>query len=278
MNLNTLLAYNEMGLIPGPGESEEAFLERASYCQTIDSILEESPAKLFASTPEIDEELKRELGFTLPWTPVLYSNKDLALWHGGCAWIFEKEGGGPKGAFFQLRKSFSKKNSVFGYTKKEIYLHEAVHVGRMAFDEPQFEEVLAYRTSKNRFRRYVGPIITKPYEALLFFISLIIPLILIPYLPRTLDLIPFLLPVILIGLGWVKLVKKQGSIGAAFKTLVYLTGSEELASHILYRLTDKEIVQYGKLPLEKLKGLIYSERTQSLRQQLLYAMAFKDTV
>lgn len=269
MNNETLLKYNQEGFIPGPGESETQFLERVSFCQNLDPNLEEFPSKTFETFQEMGERVQEELGFTLPWVPIFYSNKDLALWHGGCAWIFQKEEGGPKGAFFQLRKGFSTKNRVFGYSKEEILVHEAVHVGRMAFEEPRYEEVLAYRTSKNLFRRCLGPIFSKPSEALLFFLSILLSFFYFPLI---------LIPSLLLVAGCLRLALKHHRLESTFKKLIDLTGSKRLANQLLYRLTDKEIDSFGKFPLGKIKALIYSEQTQSLRQQLLRALAFKEEV
>lgn len=52
------------------------------------------------------------------------------------------------------------------------FFHESLHAVRIGFNEPRFEEVLAYYYSKSRWRRFFGPLFRKPSHAL-FFISLI---------------------------------------------------------------------------------------------------------
>ena len=266
-----LLKYNRQGFIPGPLEDEMKFLERISYCQNLEADIEETPV-LFTPSKEFDKELYRKTGFTLDWVPVIYSNKDLALWHGGCAWIFQKESGNVKGAFFQLRRPFSMKEKVFGYTKEEILMHESVHVARMEFEEPQFEEFLAYRTSKSRLRRYLGPIISKSHEVIFFFLALLLPFLLFPFLPPNLDFFPFWIPFLVTLYGFLRLILRHAKLHRCLIKISAAMGSNEKANHVLYRLTDNEIKKFGKLPLDKLKAFIYSDRTETLRQRVLYTM------
>lgn len=98
------------------------------------------------------------------WIPFSYSKKGLALWEGGATWI-EKGS-----ARIQLK---SKKNP-FLYSMEEILSHELVHAVRASFDSPQFEEILAFQTSVNPVRRFLGPLFSSPNESLLFVLSLMI--------------------------------------------------------------------------------------------------------
>ncbi len=140
-----LLSYAKRGLIPGPAEEGEAFLKRASKCPP-----------LFQEAWEADV-----YGFTVDWVPCLYSNKKLPFWEGAATWISEE------GISVQLRKEF-KKGKYMGYQRKEVLSHEAVHAARCAFEEPRFEEILAYRTSCNPVRRWLGPLFRKPWESIAF--------------------------------------------------------------------------------------------------------------
>ena len=55
----------------------------------------------------------------------------------------------------------------------------------MKFEEPQFEELLAYRNSPAAWRRWLGPIVEAPWESLLFMLSLLLLLALDLYLQFT---------------------------------------------------------------------------------------------
>lgn len=246
-------------------------MERISFCQTIGSDLEETTQKLPFGDAFLSA-LKEKTGFTLPWIPVLYSNKKLALWHGGCAWIYQKEKGGPKGAFFQLRRAFSTQDKAFGYSKEEILIHEAVHAARMEFEEPQFEEFLAYRTSPNRFRRAFGPVFSNAAEAVIFLLSLFVPIVLFFYIPLYYDLIPFALPLLVIFWGLFRLGYRHRILNQCYQKLSGLCASTQRADHLLLLLTDREMKQFSQLPLEKLKALIYAGREATLRQRVLYLM------
>ena len=137
-----------MSFIIGPDETEEQFEKRMASAEI------QSPIEVFGHFPD--------------WIPISYSNKSLAFWEGGCAWI---EGTQVR---LQLRKSLEKRDHYLGLvSKNELLKHEAVHALRVAFDEPRFEEMLAYQTSPSKWRRLFGPLFRNPRESLLI---LLLPL------------------------------------------------------------------------------------------------------
>lgn len=124
----------EKGWIAGPNETAEEFayryLEGSEY-------------------PPIEN---KSYGFTIDWVPLAFKNKKLSPWEGGATWIESRK------AEIQLRAAFEKKGRFLGYTKDEIIQHETVHAIRSAFEEPVYEEILAYMTSPKKWRRFVGPL------------------------------------------------------------------------------------------------------------------------
>ena len=75
----------------------------------------------------------------------------------------------PVAALIQLRSRFRTHQRYSGiYERDELIAHELAHVGRMMFEEPVFEELLAYRTAKSPLRRWLGPLISSSKETLLF--------------------------------------------------------------------------------------------------------------
>ena len=107
-------------------------------------------------------------GFSIDGAPVVYSNQGLHFWEGAAVWT-----GGDKPPRLQLKRGFQK--GKWGiYSRDEVLAHEAVHLARMCFDEPRFEELLAYRVSESRFRRYWGPLFRRPSEVWFFLGALVI--------------------------------------------------------------------------------------------------------
>lgn len=129
------------------------------------------------------KETKERFGITPDWVPIFFSNYQLYPWHGGSAWIFQLNDETPPSALLQLRKKLYTSPTLLGlYHRDELIAHELSHVGRMAFEEPAFEEVLAYTTARTSFRRYFGPIFQSAVESFLFMIVCVAILLLDTYL------------------------------------------------------------------------------------------------
>lgn len=160
--------WNELGLIQGPNESKEIFLDRVEKSLA----LRDQAKELQANPIEIPE-----YNLKFDWVPITYSNKGLAPWHGGVLWI-EGEPPLPK---IQLRKEFRKNDTIFFglISKEEILKHELAHVGRIAFEDSKYEEYFAYHLSKSEFRRWFGPIIRNPWEVWLFLGTILLDLTLV---------------------------------------------------------------------------------------------------
>lgn len=131
-----LLELNKRGLIPGPAESENDFYQRAAAAK-------KNPSE---SLPFFDADPD--------WVEVGYDKKGLLPWEGAATWI---EGN-------QCRIQLKPSRIARLYPEEEVIAHEKIHAVRLMFDEPRFEEILAFRTSKNRFRRYFGPLFSRPAE------------------------------------------------------------------------------------------------------------------
>lgn len=176
-----LLKFNRLGIIPGPEETHETFAKRADYCLKLKEQLGHEFTKTLAAEPSDDKEvIVSAVDELIPlydiapdWIPIFFSNYKLPFWHGGCAWIFQIAEDTPTAALIQLRRSFRHSARYLGiYDRHELLVHELVHVGRMSFQESQFEEMLAYRTSQSAFRRWFGPIIQSSIESVLFVLIL----------------------------------------------------------------------------------------------------------
>jgi hypothetical protein len=143
-------------LIPGPDESEEQFYRRVGNSPPLDlPVWEEASATT-----------RTLFGFAIDWVPLTYSTKNLSLWEGGATWIDEKDL-----PAIQLKPQFQK-GSFLGYKRSEVLSHEALHAARMRFDQPKFEEMLAYATSPHRWKRLLGPVFSRRWVFPLLLVSL----------------------------------------------------------------------------------------------------------
>lgn len=277
-----LLKYNALGLIPGPGETEEAFLARVHHC------LEELPSPhsqgnpffpgaLMAKLPSILDEdpfpLTEHLFDIKPlWVEGLISNEKLAPWHGGCAWIYNEYPEAPTSVFIQLRE----KAPLF-YRQQEIIAHELAHVGRMEFQEPRFEELIAYQTSSSHWRRWLGPIVDSGFESFSF-LALIGGIFAFDiFLLATDQLEVFvlaawlkLLPLAVIVLALCRVASRHIVFNRASDHISKAIEDPSLASCVLYRLTDSEIQKFSQMSPSAIKAYATSQNHQELRWRMIY--------
>jgi hypothetical protein len=223
------LNLNRLGLFPAPQETEDTFNKRVK--------------KILAKDLNKTIPLIETYQMSPQWVSVDYKNKGLFPWEGGCTWIFEEEG--VIETTIQLRETFKKEGGYLNfYNKDEILIHELAHAARAGFEEPQFEEFLAYRTSQNKFRRELSPLIEHSYEAtvfltLVFFINL--------FLPFSFNI----LPLAFLILGILRLNKRHKTFQKAINRLKPLFKEETEA--FLYRLKDEEIIFCAKHPLKDIR-------------------------
>ncbi|MGZ3633819.1 MAG: hypothetical protein ACXWM7_06040, partial [Parachlamydiaceae bacterium] len=253
-----LLAYNQIGLIPAPDETEETFCARVTQCLSLkEQIVHDQTLQLpFKPSFEKAEKVLEEAYPTTQllydiqpsWVPIFFSNHQLAPWHGGCAWIFQFQTEGPRTAFLQLRKAFARQKTYLNiYPREELVAHEMAHIGRMMFNEKQFEEIVAYRTSASRWRKWLGPLVQSAFESLFFMIFLLAIFFLDSYLlvmhhfEAYLSLVWLkLLPLGLLCLALLRLWKRHRVFQRCRNQLISILNSPTFADHVLYRLSDKE--------------------------------------
>lgn len=287
-----LLYLNSVGLIPGPEENEEEFLRRTEECLHLSQTIATNaqgvegfkPEEL--APPQILKQplyLTQELYDTQPdWIPVFFSNQGLAPWHGGCAWICRLRDDAPTIAFFQLRKLFASRLRYLGiYHRDELVAHELSHIGRMTFQEPLFEEILAFRTATSRLRRWFGPILLSPKETLAFFVILVLLLLMdltsvLQPSPQGLQLSLWLklIPLALIAFGVIRLARRQRLFAKCRRNLGELFHSNQVADSVIYRLTDKEIALFAGMSQKEIVHYVQETGKTSLRWRLLLVAYF----
>jgi len=280
--------WNSQGFIPGPQETETAYQERMTFCLHLEENLKKSVETQLpfeandSRTKEILEEafpLTQHLyGIQPEWTPLFFGNHQLAPWHGGCAWIFQLNEQTPTAAFLQLRANFRHSSSFLRiYHRRELIAHELAHVGRMLYQEPQFEEFFAYQSSPSRWRRRFGPIVQSSKESLLFILLLglviMSDLALYSIGPQATSFVwgVKFLPIGLIGLALGRLTYRHYLLKCCLQNLISFLPAVQ-AKHLLYRLRDCEIKQFSKFSGEKIKEFIEQASSQSFRWRFLKAV------
>lgn len=265
---------NHQGFIAGPGESEEDFKKRVAYCHALKNEIANQPAEDILQ--EAYPLTKKWFDIAPKWIPCLFDNHQLALWHGGCAWIFQKNNSTPTGAFLQLRKIFYKQPAFLGiYKRSEFVAHELSHVGRMMFEEPRYEEFLAYQTATSLFQKYFGPLVRSSLEAIIFVVTLILILILdmmvltggyfsMYFQIQWLKLIP--VGLILFALG--RLFKTRMTFVQCLNNLKQTVG--ESAQAVIYRLTDNEIDRFAQMSSDDIKTYAMKQEKKELRWRQIY--------
>ncbi len=222
LSTESLCAALKRGLLPGPQEAGEAFEKR----------IQRAAPSYAVQWQETNAILQPLMGFAIDWVPVSKA-KRLFFWEGGATWISD-EGA----ATIELKS--------WGYKPVEVLTHEAVHVLRCMFQEPRFEEHLAYATSPKKWRRLLGPLFRSSRESIVFLLALALgvfePLWSLP---------------VFVFFG-TRLFIERGIFQKCLKKV-----SLQVASG----LTDKEIVLFSKLSIEEIRA--YAFQQPCLRWHLL---------
>lgn len=274
-----LLEWNRRGLIPGPDESEDTYLERVNHCLHLREKLQLDPDFVQATT---DEVLKQPLvqsrcfyDSAPDWIPIVFGNKHLAPWHGGCAWIFQMQENGPLGAFIQLRKAFLKAKRYLGlYRRDELMTHELAHVGRMAFEEPVYEEILSYQSSDSWLAKNFGAILESSVESMIFVLTLAlilaIDIVTLFYDQPSPAFWMFLLPIGMVCYGTWRLWRKKRRFAKCKFLFHQALQDPQKVQGVIYRLTDKEINAFSQMNLQQMLTYVKDQKERSLRWRVIY--------
>lgn len=285
-----LIEYNFRGLIPGPDEEEEAFYKRVAYCLKLTETLA-AFSPVLAACQRLGEwegygamaaGVQQRYDLSLEWLPILFSNAQLAPWHGACAWIVQLDNQAPTAAFLQLRKNFCYKKKYLGlYGRDEVIAHELIHACRMAFNEPQFEELLACRSSATPWRAFFSAIFQSSKETLFFIIWLLTLLSLDIYSlisaaswAVSVTLWLQLGAIILLFFAGGRLFLRQHTLRRCLVNLAEAIANKEKVEALLIRLTDREISSFAALTPEKIRSYALDAAATSLRWRLLNAVYF----
>lgn len=280
MTNDELNRLREKGFIAAEQENEEEFKKRIAFCESLSSE--------FKTDPSLNERLEEGIKHLYPlygieprWIPLFYSNKGLPPWQAGCAWIFKTEKEGPSGAAIQLRKKFYRSSSYFSLSLKELIAHELSHVGRLAFNEPKYEEFFAYETAATSFRKRYGPLFQSAYESLFLVLLFFIPLLISIFAIFTDSTIEFfrlialqLLPLAYLAFLLFRLYRRRAHFSAAKEKLKTLYGQK--AGSLFYMLTDAEIEAFSQMEEQEIDS--YLKNATSLRKAQMAAFLLNRTL
>lgn len=253
---------------PFDNENEESFRLRISKIQSacLDyKRLEKGLSKWIKKLTwgsfkgQVDHLTSRYYDFSLSHPPLFYSNRRMPLWNVAVTWICHLENGLTI-PIIQLRK----KRGLIGkcYAFSEVLTHEAFHAFRAGFHQPKYEEILAYRSSGNRLRRYFGPIFEGTWESSFLMVGFFISLLLSISLSLKGGIIT---GVTLILFFLTRLIYRQRIFRKAEKKLRPFLKAEIPPLWVLARLTDREIEFIAKKRKSKIKTYFLSEKIKNLR-------------
>lgn len=251
MNLkfNDYLDLNKEGIFPGPKETEEQFFHRIQKLRTEIALPGTglSPEEWRAA----HQITGRIFDIQPMWVPAFYQNKKISFWEAAAVWDCDGR------SVIQLRNQLAK--GKWGVVKQEeVLAHEAAHAARMAFNEHRFEEMICYQTSRFSWRKRLGPLFRRPWEAALCvifaalgclfnFLGFFSLALIIPWLPFCFFLL--------------RLYRDHSRFQSCLQNIQFLLKKPDRALAVVLRLTDREIVFFSKASREEILSYVQAQKT-----------------
>ncbi len=162
-----LLLFNRQGFLPLENESVESFLLRVANLQNSSDPHSCPKAKQAAL------QLCKQLFDVEPdWVSIIETQKELAFWQGAVMWV-QTDHLGNDLPFIQISSRLNSALLRRWYSKEEVIAHELIHAIRLPLYSARFEEIIAYQTSHNPLRRFLGPLFRRPYEVYILLAALL---------------------------------------------------------------------------------------------------------
>ena len=267
-----LITLAKSGFWPGPHETEDLFLQRIARTRYIHT--QNQPVFNPLMAQSISEITEARFGISILEVPIIFCNKGLSFWEGAALWIEKSEGYVvPE---IQVRIRFQKGSYLF-YDTKEVVSHEILHAARIYYNEPRYEEILAYQTARSPLRKYMGPLFETPAQTWvfmsLFFIGLIADVI-CP-LASLLHGISWLL----ISVLWIlflafRLHLRQKTFRKSLLHLQQVLSNPSEALSMMAKLTDIEIEVFAHLNSDEILAFLQCKQGSELRMRMLISMHF----
>ena len=256
---------NSSGIIAGPSESSSKFLERLAHVQKV------------KSNPDL---LKKELKLNCKKLPVCrFSDLDLCIdwvssytpwfrslffWEPMATMIFSNH----QWLIPVLRINLKKKNWLY----KESMKHESVHISRCAFEEPVFEEILAYSTSSSKLRRVLGPIFRSSFELGCFFLTTLF--LFLSFYRFPLFFCGFTIWGGVVSFFCIRLFKNLRKLSKTKSKILKIFNLVKNPIAVCIRLTDHEIAFFADASLEKICEYVEKRKNEVRWKQILMSYSF----
>lgn len=258
--MQNLISLNNRGIFPGPNEPQDQFFKRAL----------EANGKI---APENLKSIQEIFDASPDWVKIEEKRKGLLPWEGAASWI-EDHGNGTRLVSIQIKSTFLSRL----YPREELISHELVHAMRLMFEESRFEEILAYRTSKNRFRRFFGPLFSRPRETTAFVVWTFFSWLF--YCSEA--IFDFSLggdyliwsPVLVLIWGLWRLTRSQKIFNLTLHHLEKAIREPGMALAVALRLSDREIEQFAKYSPDEIRDFAAKEKDRSFRWDQLFSAYF----
>lgn len=245
INNDLLLLYNKQGIFPFPGERQEDFLKKVSKISL-------SSKKV----PTSFSKLKNLFDIEPAWAQIQYTNKGLKFWEAALLEV------GDSSYQLKISKAFEKKSIYMGlYHKEEVLNHELCHLGRMYFNEPKYEEILAYQTS-SFFRKLIGPLFESPLESLVLMLFLSCSFLGDLFFLSNSFVYAFLKAIPLFYLSYLalRLTNRYLKFNRCKKKLKSIVKHPAYVLYVIYRMSDQEIEFFSKKTTNQIKKYILNQR------------------
>ncbi|MCP5492324.1 MAG: hypothetical protein H7A40_04710 [Chlamydiales bacterium] len=250
-----LKAYCLQGIIPGPEESEDSFFKRAKKLTNADA---ETPKVRAPYLQKAFQSIYNLYGVSHINVKLFHSNAKLMPWEGGATWISDNEVSIqlPRRRYWLARSDYT-----------EIITHEFVHVMRQKFDEPIFEELIAYQSSPKYWRRILGPFLAQSWRCFLLLGSFVLGQIADWYslschwTPIITALATFPLA-ILTSIRHYQFQKVKKMMESSFRP--------SFANFAMLFLTDREIIRFAQSDPAKICKYLKSGKSLRLRSLSLF--------
>ncbi|PCI95856.1 hypothetical protein COB11_00955 [Candidatus Aerophobetes bacterium] len=256
-----LVELNSLGILAGPCESEKDFIKRVNKLKHFSISVEELQEKVGSDLHKFEEMYERDLDLKIDWLFEKKKKNWLNILQPACTWIYHFDD-----IHYPILE-FKGLNELLN--RREILRHEMIHASRSSFNEPVFEEFIAYSTSDLKWRSFFGPIFRHSYE--LYGFALLSLVLAIPQccLWTTIAYLG------LCSALFARLIYNQKVFKGALKKIQSMFDVVSPLS-VAIRLTDSEIRLFSRV--ENSAIFKYIERQSSLRwQQIINSYSLNST-
>ncbi len=245
--------FHNLGFVPGPRETKLSYNNRVKLVINFSkNLLKEDRYFVNKRILKLSQEITKSIfDFYSECIVAYYDFNGMSFFESACTHLENigdltlpivqlKNADKPRG-FFQRKISHL-------YSAKEILAHEAVHAARAELNSIKFEEIFAYMTSENRFRKFLGPMFQSNKDSYVFLFStflLSITWMVLSFLDvecKFLLSLFFIFPLFLCG----RLLFFKYILRRCIKNIKPLLKHNVDPVHVVFRFTDEEIFKFSK--------------------------------